>query len=116
MAGGMFTNNTTLKVSSVSGGTVSNSISSATTIYTCSANSYALVNLGSTAGAQFTVQIGGRTVAVLSGTAGTGLGCVGTAGSTPSQGFIVGPSQAVAISSYTSGTLYISGVEFVNSP
>lgn len=102
MAGGTYSNNITLKV----GGAISGSTTSTATLYTCSSTGYAMVNLYASAGV--TVTIGGQIV-FANGTPGSSL--------LPGQGFVVGPSQAVAVTVNGSGaTVAISGVEFVNSP
>ncbi len=105
-------NNTTLKVS----GAVSATGSNIGTLYTCGATGYALINISITTAANLTVSIGGRIVLALVGTAGVGVGTPATNAGLSSAGFVVGPSQAVAITAWSTGTVTISGVEFINSP
>ena len=102
MAGGTYSNNTTLKVSTA----IAASTTSTGTLYTCSANSYALINLYSSNAV--TVTIGGQTIFAAVSPSSTNF---------PGTGYVVGPSQAVAVTvNGTSATVTITGVEFANSP
>lgn len=96
---------------------ISYSRSSNGTLYTAPANGYAIINCYAAAGTgTFELLVGGATAYRFSDTANTGTPQSGVSGNAIAAITIyVGPSQAVAIGSY-SGTkvLNISGVEFVS--
>lgn len=96
---------------------VSATRSSNGTIYTAPANGYAIINCHAAAGTGgFLVDVGGVTAYRFSDTATTASPQSGVSGNAISSVTLyVGPSQTVAISSY-SGTkvLTVSGVEFVS--
>lgn len=86
---------------------VTGTANTATVLYTCSASSYALVNLCVTGiGGTWSILVGGRLILDQNSVSGI---------STYMQQITVGPSQAVEISA-TSGaiTATVSGVEFTN--
>jgi hypothetical protein len=101
MGATLVSSNTTIKISAA----ISNQVTNSGTLYTCPANSYAIVNLAYdwTAASCF-FQVAGRTVGFITGADAT----VGP--------IYVGPGQAVTITAGASGTGYISGVEFINTP
>lgn len=102
MGVGVISDNVSLKVSQA----VSNQRTSTGTMYTCAANSYALVQICATAnGSGLSVTIDGQTVLNYS-----------TASLNVPYSFYVGPNQAVACSIGTTGTVSITGVQFINSP
>lgn len=99
-------------------GAIAASRSSDGTIYTAPANGYAIINCHASAGTGgFLINIGSVTAYRFSDTATTASPQSGVSGNAVgSVTLYVGPSQVVAVASY-SGTkgLTISGVEFVSS-
>jgi hypothetical protein len=117
MAGGVFTNNTTIKVSAA----VSAS-GTGTTLYTCPANAYAILNVYASVpnGVTGTVTVDGKEVLTLDNNGSTTIFPKMSSGngySPASFTIYVGPSQAVACtSSGGSATVKVTGVQFINSP
>lgn len=93
-----FSSNQTIKVSAA----VANSRTSSGTIYTCPANSYAILN-AYIAVANDSIAVGG--VTALTDTANNIMKTI-----------YVGPSQTVVTTHGGSGLITVSGVEFINSP
>jgi hypothetical protein len=100
---GVISANVSTKVSAA----VDASSSSSTTLYTCPANSYAILNLfvEYSSGTVIVTVAGNR---VLLNTTTADLNTVKT--------IYVGPAQAVACTITSTATVYINGVEFINSP
>jgi hypothetical protein len=102
-----FSSNTTLKVS----GAVSAVATASGTMYTCPANSYAIINVLVTSASESDgeVQVDGRTVS-LAQIVSAGYSRVAVTAH-------VGPGQVVSfVKNSGSPTAYISGVQFINTP
>jgi lipoate-protein ligase B len=93
-----YSSNTTIKIQTA----ISNSTTSGT-LYTCPANSYAIVQVSYNGNSADVLSIGGQDL-VKSGNSGQ------------FTGIYVGPGQAVIYMPNISGTGKISGVEFKNTP
>ncbi len=103
MSATLVSSNTTIKMNAAVA--ANTSAAGSTTLYTAPASGYAVVNLYMSASTgSVTVTVGGRTVASIAAT-----------NTVSYQSVFVGPSQALACSIGT-GTVAISGVEFVNTP
>ena len=101
MSATLVSSNTTIKAN----GAVAASSSVSATLYTAPANGYAVLNLFMSASAgSVSASVGGRTVASFAATQSFSY-----------QSVFVGPSQALTCSIGT-GSVSISGVEFVNTP
>lgn len=119
MSATLIGNNVTLKISSAVSATVSAN-NTTSTLYTCPANSYAILNVyvtSSSASTSNSIQVDGKTVILL------GNGAVVpsvTTTSSASAGFTlyVGPSQVITVVSAGIGvvTANVTGVCFINSP
>lgn len=97
MAGTLIGSNTTIKISAA----VSATTTTTGTLYTCAANSYAILNIHSVGAISYTIASRVYTM---------------TAGQPPVQ-IYVGPSQAVAVTvNGSSATVSLTGVEFINTP
>lgn len=103
---------TTIKVNAALAATTSGTTS--VTLYTVPANSYVLFNYnivsGSTAGINYSLQLGGVFAHVANGVAANAQVNV--------TGLVAGPGQAIVAgsSSVLSGTVSITGTVFTNSP
>jgi len=97
MSATLVSSNTTIKVN----GAVSASTSISATVYTAPANSYAILNLFTNGSFNGQVLVGGQIV-------NTGASQINT--------IWVGPSQSVSTLFVSAGTMYISGVSFINTP
>lgn len=106
MAGTLISGNSTIKISAAVSNSISSGASSSATLYTCPANSYALVQLACSAfGANGTFTVGGRVICTFAAVSATPIWAY------------VGPSQVVQVSSSgAANTGTISGVEFINTP
>lgn len=109
MAAGIFTANTTIKISAAVAQNAT-----ATSVYTCPANSYAILNAAvTTATNAGTITVGGQAVITFSASA---LFPNPTASAGAVQCTLyVGPGQTVAVTG-TSNVIRVAGVEFINSP
>ncbi len=108
MSGAVISSNTTIKVSAAVSAT---STGTGTTLYTCAASSYAIVNIGikdtGGAGTTVTISVDGKEIH---------QSALGATTTRLLQGIYVGPSQAVSFSAGASTTVTVTGVEFINSP
>ena len=126
MAGGVFSNNTTLKVSAA----VAASGTSGT-LYTAPANGYAVLNVsilaGGGVGSYLTLNVGGNPVyhfymatassVIPKNDSGAAAGAANASSGTSFIQIYVGPSQTVTITNQSgTPTVYLSGVAFINSP
>jgi hypothetical protein len=97
MSATLVSSNTTIKVNAAVGNTVTGN----GTVYTAPADGYAIVNLVLSGSWGGTVRVGGRDL---------------LSNATTQNTIYIGPSQSLVVSSYSAGTLNISGVEFINTP
>jgi hypothetical protein len=97
MSATLVSSNTTIKVNAAVGATFATN----GTVYTAPADGYAIVNLVLSGGFNATVQVGGRNILSTASTQNT---------------VYIGPSQSLVVSFYSAGTLWISGVSFINTP
>jgi len=93
-------NNVTTKVNAA----VSANRNSNGTAYTAPATGYAILTLRVPVAATLNIEIGGQSIYAL------------TAQTVAPIVVYLGPNQTVVVSGYTSGVIYITGVEFINSP
>jgi hypothetical protein len=98
MSATLVSSNTTIKVNAA----VNASRSSLGTVYTAPANGYAIVQVYDNLNGNINMP-GAALLNQLNGQAGL-------------TQFYLGPGQYIEISSYTAGTVYVYGVEFVNTP
>lgn len=109
MSATLIGNNVTLKVSSAVSGTGSNG----STLFTCAANGYAIVNIAlssSNSSSVLNVKVGSRLVFQFQPSASI------AAPGVTYYPIHVGPSQAVTLDGGGGGTVDISGIQFINSP
>lgn len=100
MGAGVLGSNTTIKISSA----IANAVVNAGTLFTASANSYAIVQITIIAGATAdTLTVGSEAIQISSA-------------NVTLFGIYVGPSQVVSYTANITGTAKISGVQFTNSP
>jgi len=97
MSATLVSSNTTIKVN----GAVSATTTFSATVYTAPANSYAILNLFTNSSFNGQILVGGQIVAN---------------GASQIYTIYVGPSQSVSTLFQTTGTMYISGVNFINTP
>lgn len=102
-----YSENTSIKIQAPISQNGSASLS-ASTLYSCPANSYAIVTLQIAGVASGVIKVGGKVFMV--GPGGVGF--------TLLTGVYVGPGQTVVIEENTGGSVtgFVSGVEFKNSP
>lgn len=98
MPAGMFSNNTTIKINAAVTGSGTSG-----TIYTAPASGYAILNVR-LSGSNQGITVGG--IQTITNQAAT---------STPYT-IYVGPSQAVAVTTDSTGSVQVTGVSFINSP
>lgn len=124
MSGAVISSNTTIKIS----GSVGASLTANGTLFTCPANSYAVVSISaffSSGGCDFRVD--GRTIASIenkgvpnsSAFSGQFYGGTNTIAGQYNihTGIHIGPSQVLTIANFSGvGTTVVSGVIFINSP
>lgn len=100
---GVISSNVSMKVSAA----IATNRTTTGTFFTCAANSYAIINIFIPQGGSNTgiITIGGEMIAIYNTVNAFNLTAY------------VGPSQAVALNVSTgSATIYITGVQFINSP